>query len=147
MIGDIDQKQIAAELAAISDRSREALIKDWRLAHKQSPPKGISRRLLEYSAAYQLQVKAFGGLKPTVRRKLRQGMGQTNRSDQANNTSKNPHGLTSGTRLLREWHGRTYTVEVVDSGFLYDGRIHKSLSEIAQAITGTRWSGPRFFGL
>jgi len=147
MIGDIDQKQIAAELAAISDRSREALIKDWRLAHKQSPPKGISRRLLEYSAAYQLQVKAFGGLKPTVCRKLRQATGQTNRSDQANNTSKNPHGLTSGTRLLREWHGRTYTVEVVDSGFLYDGRIHKSLSEIAQAITGTRWSGPRFFGL
>lgn len=147
MIGDIDQKQIAAELAAISERSRAALIKDWRLAHKQSPPTGISRRLLEYSSAYQLQVKAFGGLKPTVRRKLRQGMGQTNRSDQANNTSKNPYGLTSGTRLLREWHGRTYTVEVVDNGFLYDGLIHKSLSEIAQAITGTRWSGPRFFGL
>ena len=147
MIGDIDQKQIAVVLDAISERSREALIKEWRLAHKQSPPKGISRRLLEYSAAYHLQVKVLGGLKPAVRRKLRQGMGQTNRSDQANNTSKNSHGLTSGTRLLREWHGRTYTVEVLDNGFLYEGLIHKSLSEIAQAITGTRWSGPRFFGL
>ena len=147
MIGDIDQKQIAAELAAISERSREALIKDWRLAHKQSPPKGISRRLLEYSAAYQLQVKAFGGLKPTVRRKLRQATGQTERSGQATITSKKSQRLSSGTRLLREWNGRTYTVEAVDDGFLYDGAIHKSLSEIARVITGTRWSGPRFFGL
>lgn len=147
MIGDLDQKQIAAKLDAISERSREALIKDWRLAHKQSPPKGISRRLLEYSAAYHLQVKVLGGLKPTVRRKLRQGTGETKRSDQAENASKESYGLTSGTRLLREWHGRTYAVEVVDNGFLYDGLIHKSLSEIARAITGTRWSGPRFFGL
>ena len=55
--------------------------------------------------------------------------------------------LTPGTRLLREWQGRTHHVAVVDGGFEYDGRTWKSLSAITRAITGTRWSGPLFFGL
>jgi hypothetical protein len=55
--------------------------------------------------------------------------------------------LTPGSRLVREWHGRSHTVEVGDNGFLYAGRRYRSLSEVARAITGARWSGPRFFGL
>ncbi len=144
MIGDIDQEQIVEELSAISQLTRNALIRDWRLVHKQFPPKGISRRLLEFSAAYHLQVKAFGGLKPSVRRKLRQPTSQTEKPVPDTNKSQR---LTPGARLLREWHGRTYTVEVVDSGFMYEGEPYRSLSQIARTITGTRWSGPRFFGL
>ncbi len=147
MIGVIDQGQIAEEISAISQLTREELINAWKSAHRQTPPKGISRRLLEYSAAYQLQVKAFGGLKPTMRRRLRQATGRAERSAPATiivNKSKRP---SPGTRLLREWHGKTHTVEVVASGFVYKGEAYKSLSQVARSITGTRWSGPRFFGL
>lgn len=147
MIGDIDQKRVAEELSEISQLTREQLIKGWRLAHKRSPPKGISRRLLEYSAAYHLQVKAFGGLKPTVRRKLRQATGRAEKPVPANIVSKKSQSLSPGTRLLREWHDRTHTVEVLDSGFLYEGETYRSLSQVARSITGARWSGPRFFGL
>ena len=55
--------------------------------------------------------------------------------------------LAPGSRLIREWRGRTHTVDVLDSGFRCDGKQYRSLSEIARAITGARWSGPRFFGL
>ncbi len=144
MIGDIDHERVAQELSGISQLTREALIKGWRLTHKQSPPKGLSRRLLEYSAAYQLQVKAYGGLKPTIRRKLRQAAGQAGKFVPVTEKSQR---LSPGTRLLREWHGRTHTVEVVEDGFLYAGETWKSLSQVARSITGARWSGPRFFGL
>lgn len=144
MIGDNNQERLAGELSAISELTREALVKGWKAAHKQPPPKGISRRLLEYSAAYQLQVKAFGGLKPTVRRKLRQA---TDRAEKSIRLANKTHRLSPGTRLLREWRGRTHTVEVVDSGFQYEGDAYKSLSQVARSITGARWSGPRFFGL
>ena len=53
----------------------------------------------------------------------------------------------TGTRILREWHGKTYVVEVFEDGFFHDGAKYASLSHLARAITGTRWSGPRFFGL
>ncbi len=147
MIGENNQGIIEEKLSGISQLTREQLIKDWRLTHKKSPPKGLSRRLLEHSAAYQLQAKAFGGLKPTTRRKLRQATRRTNKSAPANIAAKKSGSLSPGTRLLREWHGHTHTVEVVDCGFLHEGETYKSLSHVARAITGARWSGPRFLGL
>ena len=57
-----------------------------------------------------------------------------------------PH-LAPGTRLLREWNGRTHQVDVTDDGFVWNGETYRSLSAVARAITGARWSGPRFFGL
>jgi hypothetical protein len=143
----ITEQEIAGELSAISCLPRADLIERWKATYTRSPPKGISRRLLEYSAAYQVQVKAYGGLKPSVRRKL---LGKTTRSDKPASKPKPPRKserLSPGARLVREWHGRTYTVEVSDGGFMYDGKTYKSLSMIAQSITGARWSGPRFFGL
>ena len=55
--------------------------------------------------------------------------------------------IKSGARLVREWRGRTHTVTVTEEGFQYDGRHYPSLTQIARAITGAHWSGPRFFGL
>ena len=55
--------------------------------------------------------------------------------------------LAPGTRLIRDWHGRTHTIDVLDGGFRYEEATYKSLSEIARLITGARWSGPRFFGV
>jgi hypothetical protein len=128
---------------AVSGLPREELVDAWIKAHKGPPPKGISRRLLEYSAAYHEQARALGGLKPTTRRKLRQIA--ASRVDGNNPIGKRKQ-MAPGSRLIREWQGQTHTVEVLEAGFLYDGQRYRSLSEIARFITGARWSGPRFFG-
>ena len=141
------QEEIADQLSAISSLSRTESIARWVSAHGRPPPKGLSRRLLEYSAAYRLQVKAFGGLKPNARRRLRQATvpGVTPASTAIG--PRQSDRLSQGTRLVREWHGRTYTVEVIEGGFRCDGETYSSLSQVAHTITGARWSGPRFFGL
>ena len=84
-------------------------------------------------------------LKLATDRRLRKlGYAPTNQ-EQAN--ASMPSRLQPGTRLVREWNGRTHVVEVVDKGFIWEGDRHRSLSAIARAITGARWSGPRFFGV
>ena len=135
------------KIAALPDLSRAALIEQWTTAYGRPPPKGLSRRLLEYAAAYNLQSQAFGGLDPAVRRKL-----QRQARPGEDGASRVPGAVGSkgpppGSRLVREWHGRTYTVDALETGFLCNGQHYGSLSEVARAITGARWSGPRFFGL
>jgi len=141
------KEEVAGELSVISGLPRVDLLERWKATYKRSPPKGISRRLLEYSAAYQVQVKAYGGLRPSIRRKLLGRLAKDSKPISAPRPPRKSESLSAGARLVREWHGRTYTVEVGEGGFLYDGQTYKSLSKIAQAITGARWSGPRFFGL
>ena len=138
---------IADEVSAIPDFSRAQLVDKWSSAHGQPPPKGISRRLLEYVAAYDLQSKANGGLRPTVRRKLRLVSKGDGPSAQPVDAVARIKSLAPGSRLVREWHGRTYSVVVLEDGFRCDGEQYRSLSQVAHAITGARWSGPRFFGL
>lgn len=142
-----DPEGVAEQLAALPDLPREVLVEKWIVAYGRPPPKGLSRRLLVYAAAYHIQVQAFGGLKPALRRKLRQ-VAKANGSDP---TPLAPLAkakiLSPGSRLVREWHGKTYQVDVIEGGFLCDGRRYRSLSGVARAITGARWSGPRFFGL
>lgn len=128
---------VSEDLRAIETASRAELIEQWISTHKKPPPKGISRRLLEYSAAYHSQVKAYGRLKLTA----------LHSQSPAVENKKAQTTLQVGTRLVREWHGQTYTVDVTDHGYLCDGKYYTSLTQIACAITGTRWSGPRFFGL
>ena len=140
-------EDVANELAAIPDLLRAALVKRWSEAYRRPPPKGLSRRLLEYAAAWHLQSQAFGGLDPAVRRRLHRSAkagadGMTRVSRGFGSKS-----LPPGSRLVREWHGRTYTVDVLETGLLFDGQHYGSLSDVARTITGARWSGPRFFGL
>ncbi len=139
-----DRETVAEELEAIPDLSRADLVERWIKIHRRPPPKGLSRRLLQYATAYQVQSRAYGGLRPSVRRKLGQRLGGGREHAVAQENAK---ALTPGTRLMREWHGRTYRVDVLDDGFQCDGKHYRSLSQIACAITGARWSGPRFFGL
>jgi len=135
------------EIAALPETSRAALVELWTTAYGRPPPKGLSRRLLEYAAAYHLQSKTFGGLKPAVRRKLCRPAGSGHMSNRRESRDTPSKQLSPGSRLVREWRGRTYTVDVLEAGFQCDGRLYGSLSEVARAITGARWSGPRFFGL
>ncbi|MFT5182040.1 MAG: hypothetical protein ACI8S3_001927 [Alphaproteobacteria bacterium] len=139
---------VAESLAAIPDLPRAELIERWTAAYGRPPPKGLSRRLLEYAAAYHVQAQAYGGPSPAQRGKLRRVIVPNNSETSGSKPKAEVSKASSpGTRLVREWHGRTYTVDVLEKGFVCDGQRYRSLSEIARAITGARWSGPRFFGL
>lgn len=138
---------LAGELAALPSLPRVALVEQWIETYGGPPPKGTSRRLLEYAAAYRAQTQALGGLGPTIRRKLlQQGIPDQSPASPAAK-SKPSKTLPPGSRLVREWHGTIHTVDVLADGVLYNGRRYRSLSEVAREITGARWSGPRFFGL
>jgi hypothetical protein len=92
-----------------------------------------------------MQEVALGGLRPERQRQLRQFAQQLNES-QERRIRPRPE-LKPGTRLVREWQGRTYEVVVLDDGFSWQGTSYRSLSALARKITGTAWSGPLFFGL
>jgi hypothetical protein len=134
-------------IAEIAGLDTPALRAAWATRFGRPPPKSLSRRLLEYAASYHVQAKIHGDLKPAVRRKLLRAAGSQLGSVNGAAGRKRPGALTPGSRLVREWHGRCHTVEVAEDGFLYAGRRYRSLSEVARTITGTRWSGPRFFAL
>ncbi len=137
----------ADELAVIPELSRTALVERWAAAYGRPPPKGLSRRLLEYAAAWHLQSQAFGDLDPALRRRLQRQARQGEVGTSQVSRTAGSKGPPTGPRLVREWHGRTYTVDVLETGLLFDGKHYGSLSQVARAITGARWSGPRFFGL
>ena len=138
--------EIVQEHRAVSDLSREALAERWVAAYGRPPPKGISRRLLERAAAYHLQVGVLGGLPPAISRRLSR-IASDGSPLHAAARPRAAIRLSPGTRLVREWSGRTHTVEVTEDGFMWNGRRWRSLSAVARAISGARWSGPRFFGL
>ena len=91
-----DEDRIVGELSAIPGLTRGELIGLWEKAHGRPPPKGLSRRLLEYSAAYRVQVKASGGLKPMVRRKLRAGAASRRRMSIVSPSEADPEGREEG---------------------------------------------------
>ena len=105
----------------------------------------LSRQLLLRAVAYRMQEVALGGLRPERQRQLRQFAQQLNGSQEVRMRPR-PE-LKPGTRLVREWQGRTYDVLVLDDGFFWQNTRYRSLSALAGKITGTAWSGPLFFGL
>ena len=136
--------RLEREIDALADLSRVELVERWR-THYADPPKGISRRLLIRAIAYEMQAKRYGGLKPATNRRLRMIANGT--ADGDHGCRKTAASLQPGARLVREWNGVSHVVEVIEGGFVWKGHRHRSLSSIARAITGARWSGPRFFGL
>ena len=89
---------------------------------------------------FKLQEKALGGLKPSIRRLLA-GIAESGQG------SPTAPAARSGTVLIREWHGKSHQVHVMDDGVRFEGHRYASLSAVAREITGARWSGPAFFGL
>jgi hypothetical protein len=108
-------------------------------------PELDSRELLVRAIAYRMQGLAGGSLRPEPQRQLRRIAQQFKEAGAA--TIRARPELQPGTRLVREWQGRTYDVLVLDDGFSWQGTRFRSLSAIAREITGTAWSGPLFFGL
>ena len=121
------------------------LRQEWRALYKAEASPHLSRELLVRAVAYRMQEIALGGLGPGRQRQLRQ-IAQQFKETGAANTPRRPE-LKPGTRLVREWQGRTYELLVLDRGFSWQGTHYRSLSALAGKITGTAWSGPLFFGL
>ena len=134
-----------SELAGLSKLSSHELRMKWQALRCGEPMAPASRDLLIREIAYKLQERAHGGLAPAIKRRLRT-LAEEFEADAAGSLVSAPL-LKPGTRLLREWQGRTHTVIVLDEGFEYDGERYGSLTQIARRITGAHWSGPRFFGL
>ena len=126
-------------VAELETMDRAALIAAWSGVFKRPAPKGVSQSYLRRVLATELQARRYGGLPPRIRSLLAED-GKTRRR-------RVTPGLKPGGRLLREWNGVTHVVEVTEDGFVWNETRHRSLSAIARAITGARWSGPRFFGL
>lgn len=117
----------------------------WRELFEKPPNLKLCRELLIPILAYRLQEKALGGLRPSTARRLRAIADEL--ASGKKSTHNNHSGPRAGTRMVRQWQGRLHEVITLESGFMYDGQKYRSLSQIARVITGTRWSGPAFFGL
>jgi hypothetical protein len=131
------------EIASLQGLAIHDLRIAWRRVHAGEPPARLSRDLMVRAIAYRMQERAHGGLAPATKRRLR-ALAQEIETKGADAFDPSV-ALRPGTRLVREWGGRTYTVIVLDDGFDYEGERYRSLSQIATRITGVHWSGPRFF--
>lgn len=131
----IDAASLEKEVEALERLDLDGLRTCWR-RHIGPPPIYRSRDLLRRMLAFELQAQIYGGLDAEMRLKLRQ----------AAKAARKKVGLQPGTRITREWRGERHIVEITEDGVLHQGETYRSLSEVARAITGARWSGPRFFG-
>ncbi len=129
----------AREITGLCSLSRADLVERWVGLHGSPPIETMTKGLLARGIAYAMQVRQLGGLTPAEKKALGAlAQGRTNPS---------PGALKAGTRLYRSWRGVTQEILVLEGGYGWRGKSYASLSEVARAITGTRWSGPRFFGL
>ena len=136
----------ALEIGGLANLDLPALRQHWRKLYGSEPPVRMSRELLIQAIAYRIQERMFGGLSRGARTRL--AGAQEAAAGARPSRARMEHRVKPGTRFLREWQGLTYEVTATaDGGFFYRDSTYRSLSEIARQITGTRWSGPAFFGL
>jgi hypothetical protein len=136
--------ELSRMLEALPALSPAELRKEWRRLYRVQPPR-LSRDLLVRAIAYRIQELRYGGLSKASKRKLAALVNVWQSEGEI--APEAPQRIRTGTRLVREWNGRTHTVTVKEEGFTYAGRSYRSLTAIAHEITGAHWSGPRFFGL
>jgi len=140
-----DIEGLSAQIQNLGTLGSEELDQTWRALFGCERPRRVCGDLLIKALGYRLQEEALGGLKPSTRRLLeRWGKNRSERDPLAELAGTR---LKAGTVLVRQWHGVTHRVTVLDDGFDFDGERFRSLSEIARKIAGVRWSGPLFFGL
>ncbi len=165
---DKDNEQ---QLADIGNLSLPDLLEHWRALGFGEPPR-MPLTLMRRLFAQLVQEQMYGGLPASAMRKLDAAACVDESDISASSCTTKPSSqhppyrtsptskvrpsrpsplrqvtLATGTRLVREWNGRTISVDVVGDGFVWNDVRYRSLSEIARTVTGTRWSGPRFFGI
>lgn len=136
---------VAKQIAALLEAPLRLLRTEWRRHYRTEPPARLSRDLLLRGVAYKLQEQAAEGPARSVQRKLRDLARQV--ETEGNKALGLPATIKPGARLVREWHGHSHVVTVLEDGFEHDGQRYRSLTQIARHITGVHWSGPRFFGM
>lgn len=136
---------LTERIGGLEGLSIEELRSRWTEAYGLPPPARWHRDFVVRGLAHRLQEDALGGLAPALRRRLvRLSLAlERNGGDQLFAAPQ----IKLGTRLIRQWHGAIHQVTVLENGFAYRGERYLSLSAVARMITGTRWSGPAFFGL
>jgi hypothetical protein len=137
---------IPGQITKLNTLSRQQLLEMWQKLYQKAAPTGIRRELLVPFLAYRIQEQAYGGLKPSTRSELRR-IARNLEKPTGSNERRTRIRIKPGTRLVRDWRSETHEVAVTETGFEYRGSNYSSLSKIACKITGTRWSGPAFFGL
>lgn len=142
------RRDLKIDIDSLDRLSRAELRALWTQALAEKPPTSLGRDVLALGIAYAEQERLQGGLTRPVAKELDRLFGRALRDGAADTpqapTTQLPR---TGTILVREWQGITHHVTVVDDGFLWNGHAHRSLSSIARVITGTKWNGPRFFGM
>ena len=141
----VDREVLALEIASLPKLGVDELRERWKALYGKAPSREIGRSFLTRAIAYRIQERVYGGLKPSTRRLLARVEEET----ATGGSAKKPQirMAQSGTILIREWQGNAHRVTVLDNGVSFNGKRYRSLSEVAREITGSRWSGPRFFGL
>jgi hypothetical protein len=129
-----DHSILESALTAIDGADLAGLRSIWRTSNKTEPPKALSRDLL----AHQVQEDALGDLEPRIMRLL---------DRLAADKDSNARSIKLGSIIIREYQGALHEVTVAPGGYLWRDTLYPSLSMIAKEITGTKWNGPRFFGL
>jgi len=145
----LDQTRAAAlepEIARLRDLDLEGLRTRWRAVTGRKAPPHLPKHLLLRLLAYRIQADALGDLDQAMIRYLDR-IASVGRSATIPVPIPQARTLKPGTLLRREWNGVVHAVTVTPDGFAWSGSPYTSLSQVARAITGTRWSGPRFFGL
>jgi DNA invertase Pin-like site-specific DNA recombinase len=145
----IEAADVEAEVATLLDLGTAALRERWRRLTGHEPAPGLKGELLRAALAHKLQERAFGALSRDAAKRLAamaQALGAEAKGEATPSASAGRR-IKPGSRILREWQGHTHEIVVVQDGYLWSGEVHASLSAIARAITGTSWSGWRFFGL
>lgn len=144
MHGDRVEAAISERVAALPGMDRARLCVLWKENFGDSPPPHLRKELMVPILAYRIQEREYGGLSHAARKRLKE-IAQSLESRKRSRPDSSPT-MDTGSRLIRSWHGEVYEVSVTAAGFEYRGRQYSSLSRIAGEITGTRWSGPLFFG-
>jgi hypothetical protein len=136
---------VEQRLAALHLMSKAALSDLWKQFFHSDPSSELRRDLMISILAYLIQGQAFGSLSARARERLR----QLSRAfeEGSDPTAAGASRIRPGTRLVRQWGDQVHLVNVQTNGYEYQGTRYQSLSEIARLITGTRWSGPLFFGI
>jgi len=144
---DRDPKKLLEQLNQLGELNPEELREHWQILFGADPPVKLRSSLMVQAIAYRLQEQAFGGLKPVTLRLLERVADAAAAHRPVSAKKSTETRLRAGAVLIREWHGTKHQVTVLQGGFRYRAKRYRSLSQIAGVITGTRWSGPLFFGL
>src|SRR5712672_2766065 len=143
--GTIDDVALEAEIGRLPALSLLELRNRWKALFGHSAPKSLRRNFLARAVPYQMQVEAYGGLSVATKRRLREIVSAVRNGDA--NAMLGSTRIKPGTQMIRQWQNTTHTVTALAEGFEWNGRNYKSLSAVANAITGTNWNGFAFFGI